>query len=167
MKPLILVSSKTGNTRIIAHGVADEIAGAVYMNAADLPEDLSGFGPVGLFFWCDRGMAPEDMKAAAQRLSGKEVACFATMGGCPQEERALAWMRNTSEELAAAGEGNVLKGTFLCQGRIDPELIERMNKMFGNGKPDPARDARRKAAETHPDRLDVLAAVEAWRKCFG
>ena len=165
-KPLLIVCSKTGNTRIIAHGVADSVPDAVLCTAQTLPADLSDFGPVGLFFWCDRGMAPEDTKAVAPKLAGKKIACFATMGGDPAEERAVAWMQKTSEALVAAAPGAELAGTFLCQGRIDPELFAHMSAMMG-GEVSPEREARRKAAEHHPDRLDVLHASQAWKRFFG
>lgn len=71
-KPLLIVSSKTGNTRVIAHAVADSLPDALLTTAEKLPEDLSGFNPVGLFFWCDRGMAPEDTKAVAPKLAGRK-----------------------------------------------------------------------------------------------
>ena len=87
-KPLLIVSSKTGNTRIIAHAVADSLPDALLTTADKLPEDFSGFNPVGLFFWCDRGMAPENTKAVAPKLAGKKIACFATMGGDPKAARA-------------------------------------------------------------------------------
>ena len=164
-QPLIVCSSSTGNTRIIAHAVADA-AGTVVTNAADLPEDLSAFNPVCLCFWCDRGMAPEDIKAIAPKFEKKDVACFCTMGGDPTTERSVAWMEKTAAELVDAGCANTLKATFLCRGRIDPELFARMTAMMG-GKEDPARQARRDASETHPDRLDVLNAQELYKKTFG
>ena len=164
-KPLLIVSSKTGNTRIIAHAVADSLPDALLTTAEKLPEDLSGFNPVGLFFWCDRGMAPEDTKAVAPKLAGKKIACVATMGGDPKAERALEWMKKTSEALVAAAPGAELAGTFLCQGRIDPELFAHMSAMMG-GEVSPEREARRKAAEHHPDRLDALNAAAAWQQFF-
>lgn len=164
-KTLVICSSGTGNTRIIGHAVADA-AGTVLTNPADIPADLSDVTNVALCFWCDRGMAPEDIKAVAPKLSGKKIACFCTMGGDPATERSAEWMQKTCLELAGAGAGNELVGTFLCRGRIDPALFARMTAMMG-GKEDAARQARRDASETHPDRLDVLHAVEVFEKAFG
>lgn len=163
--PLLVVSSKTGNTRIIAHGVADDLPQAQFFSAQEAPEDLSGTGPVGLFFWCDRGMAPEDIQAVMKRLKDRRVACFCTMGGDPASEKAQDWMCRTSEALVALGENCTLAGTFLCQGRIDPKLFDAMTKMAG-GMVSPEREARRQAADKHPDRMDVLHALEAWHRFF-
>lgn len=164
-QPLLIVSSKTGNTRIIAHGVADDLSHVQFFAAQEAPEDLSGTGPVGLFFWCDRGMSPEDIQAVAKRLKNRRVACFCSMGGDPTSEKALDWMHRTSEALVALGDNCTLVGTFLCQGRIDPKLFDAMTKMAG-GKVTPEREARRQAADKHPDRMDVVHAVEAWHRFF-
>ena len=162
-KTLVICSSGTGNTRIIAHAVADA-ANTLIVNAADVPADLSDVTNVALCFWCDRGMAPEDIKAIAPKLSGKKIACFCTMGGDPTTERSKEWIEKTARELA--GDANEIVATFLCRGRIDPALFARMSAMQG-GKADPEREARRDASETHPDRMDVLHAQEVFAKAFG
>lgn len=164
--PLIVISSRTGNTMILGHAICDALPGARLMRPEELPEDLSEFNPVLLGFWCDRGNAPEDMRAVAPRLEGKTVGCFATMGGNADSPKARAWIRETAEALVAAGRDNTLAGTYLCRGRIDPEVFERMTAMLG-GTVTPEREARRRAAETHPDRIDLQKGVELFRSIFG
>ena len=165
-KPLVVISSRTGNTMILGHAICDAMPGAVLVKPEALPEDLSGFNPILLGFWCDRGMAPEDIQAAAKKLEGKTIGCFATMGGNAETPEALDWMKRTSASLAAAGKNNTLAGTYLCRGRIDPALFERMTAMMG-GKVTPEREARRLASETHPDRMDLERGVERFRTIFG
>ena len=165
-RPLIVVSSRTGNTMILAHAICYALPGAELVRATALPEDLSPFNPVLLGFWCDRGAAPEDMVAAAKRLKGKRIGCFATMGGNPDDEKAKAWMAKTAEDLVKLGEGNELAETFLCRGRIAPSVFERMTAMMG-GVVTPEREARRQASETHPDRLDLARGAEIFRGVFG
>lgn len=164
LRPLVVVSSKTGNTRLAAHALVDAFPGARLVAAEEFdtfPEPLETFDTVFLGFWCDRGLAPEGIVRAAARLEGKRIGCFATMGGDPTSEKAIDWMRRTSEALAAAGRNNTLVARFLCRGRIDPAL-------FGEGYPaSPEREARRLASETHPDRLDLLWLTEAFQEAFG
>ena len=166
MKPLIVVSSKTGNTRVIARALQDALGACGYVNAADMPEDLADYNPIVLCFWCDRGMAPEDMAAAAAKIRARDIACFATLGGDPTSEQARAWMNKTSAQLVAAGEGNTLKTEFLCRGRIDPAVFEMMTAKAG-GKVTPERERVRRQSEAHPDRLDTLAAIQAYKSAFG
>ena len=165
-KPLIIISSRTGNTMAVGHAVCDALPGAVMVKPDAVPEDLTPYNPVLLGFWCDRGDAPEDMLAIAPRIHGKTIGCFATMGGDAEGERAKAWMRQTSEKLVNMGEGNHLAETFLCRGRIDPEVFQRMTEMLG-GTVTPEREARRKASETHPARLDLDRAASLFKSFFG
>ena len=79
-KPLIIISSRTGNTMAVGHAVCDALPGAVMVKPDAVPEDLTPYNPVLLGFWCDRGDAPEDMLAVAPRIHGKTIGCFATMG---------------------------------------------------------------------------------------
>ena len=165
-RPLIVVSSRTGNTMILAHAICDALPGALLVRPSELPEDLSPFNPVLLGFWCDRGHAPEEMIEAARRLHGKRIGCFATMGGNPEDRAAKDWMTKTAEALVKLGTGNELAETFLCRGRIDPSVFERMTAMMG-GVVTPEREARRQASETHPDRLDLARGAEIFRGVFG
>lgn len=161
--PLVVISSRTGNTMILGHAITDALPGAVLVRTGELPEDLSRFNPVLLGFWCDRGHAPEDMREAAKRFRGKRIACFATMGGNPEN---AAWMKKASEQLVNAGEGNELVETFLCRGRIDPAVFERMTQMLGEQAIE-EREHRRKESETHPDRSDLARGAEFFRSVFG
>ena len=166
-KALVVVSSRTGNTRIVGHAVADAL-GVEYVGALTYLENPAAYAecnPVVLGFWNDRGMAPEDMQAGAKRLAEKRIGFFATMGVDPKSERAVAWMEKVTEGLLALGRGNVAVTSLLVQGRIDPALFDRMTQMMG-GVVTPEREARRKAAETHPDRMDLLKAEEHFKAAF-
>lgn len=165
-RPLIVVSSRTGNTMILGHAICDALPGALLVKPSELPADLSPYNPILLGFWCDRGMAPDDMKDIAPRFEGKRIGCFATMGGNPDDAAAKDWMQRTAKALVEAGRGNELAGTFLCRGRIDPEVFERMTAMLG-GSISPEREARRRESETHPDRLDLARGAEMFRSVFG
>lgn len=171
-QPLIVVSSRTGNTMLLAQTLHDVFGGLLVRTDA-IPEDLSSFNPVMLGFWCDRGMAPDDMKAAARRMSGKRIGCFATLGGDPGTQKAKDWMAEVSNSLVESGMGNTLECTFLCRGRIDPKLFDAMSKklqaelpMEEAQKAARAREARRLASEHHPDRADLENVVEAFRQLF-
>lgn len=118
-KPLVVVSSRTGNTRTVAYAVRDALPGAELVAAEAMPESLSQYDPVILGFWCDCGRAPADMKRAAAKLAG----------------------------------------TFLCRGRIDPKLSQSMPVT-------PERAQRWSAAETHPNRMDLIAAAAYFAERF-
>ena len=163
-RALVVASSKTGNTMIVAHAIADAYTGGVLYTPENAPADLSGYDTVLLGFWCDKGDAPAAVAAFAEKLTGKKIGCFATMGGNALDPKAKAWMAKTCASLKEKGSSNELVATFLCRGRIDPALFEMMTKMAGGLTPE--REARRRESETHPDRLDCLAAVAAMAPLF-
>lgn len=161
-KPLIIVSSRTGNTRILAHAAADALQ-APLVSAQDAPEDLSGFNPVILAFWCDKGHAPEDMRAVARRLSGKDVGCLVTMGAAPDSAFGRDFLKTVPRALC--GANNRLCMTFASRGRIAQETFDRLTAFLG-GVVTPERLAEKAIADTHPDRLDVDGAVRAVTDAF-
>lgn len=74
-------------------------------------------------------------------------------------------MEKVTEGLLALGRDNVSVTSLLVRGRIDPALFERMTQMMG-GTVSPEREARRREAETHPDRMDLLKAEEHFLAAF-
>ena len=57
---------------------------------------------------------------------------------------------------------NEVMGRFICQGKIDPKLLEAMKKMFGTKVSkenfhavDEKRLERHRKASTHPDEQDL------------
>ncbi len=166
--PLIIISSRTGNTLTVGHAICDGLPGCVMMRPSELPEDLSAYNPVLLGFWNDNNDAPEEMKAVARRLSDKDIGCFATMGGNPETEEARQWMQRTSHSLVVAGQNNRLVRTFLCQGAIDTAMFSQMTSLLeGQYRNQVDPEENRKASQTHPDRLDLSKAVELFRGAFG
>lgn len=159
MTPIVVYTSKTGNTAIVAHAVADHFEAPCF-KACSAPENTDGFDTVILGFWNDAGRISEELKSFASRLSGKKIVCFATIGGDPQSPHAAEWMEATSTALVQAGSGNTLAATFMCRGRIDPELVKRMDAM-GGASSSPERRANREKSNTHPDRIDIENAVTA------
>lgn len=163
MKILIVYSSLTGNTKMVAEAIADEV-GTEALFAVEENPDAAVYDLVAVGFWVDKGTA--DAKAASYlpSLRGKKIALFATLGADPHSEHAQKSLQNAASLLDASNE---LVGTFICQGKVDPALIERMAKLFPEGHPhgmNEERRARHSAASTHPDAQDLLAARNAFAK---
>jgi flavodoxin len=161
-KPLIIVSSRTGNTRILAHAAADALR-APLVSADALPDDLTPFNPVILAFWCDKGRAPDDMIEAARRLEGKDVGCLVTMGADPASDFGRDFLEQAPRLLC--GSSNTLRMTFGCRGRISQAVFDRLTAMLG-GVVTPERQANKLASDSHPDRQDVEDAVGAVLEAF-
>ena len=87
MKLLIMYSSRTGNTRRLAEGIATylpefEVSLLPVEEADALPEADAYL--VG--YWADRGHADEKSQALIGRLAGKKVGLFGTLGGLPRRK---------------------------------------------------------------------------------
>ena len=162
MKMAVVCSSKTGNTRMIAHALSDAFDAPLF-TPQNAPENLAEFDTLLLGFWCDKGKSPEDMESFVQKIHGRHLGFFATLGGDSESERAKEWFAKTIDELLKAGGENSLLASFLCRGRIDPEIYAAMIQMMGGVETDEQK-ARRQASETHPDRVDLLNAVAVFSK---
>lgn len=161
MKTLVVYSSLTGNTKMVAEAVAAAAATKALFPVEESPA-VDSYDLVAVGFWVDRGTA--DTKAAAYLalLRGKKIALFATLGADPHSEHAKKSLANAAGLLDGS---NTLVGTFICQGKVDPALIARMAKHFPAGHPhgtNEERRARHAAASTHPDAQDLLAAKNAF-----
>ena len=154
MKTLIIYSSKTGNTRSIAEAIHEALPDSdiLPVENAPAPETLPGeYGMVCVGYWVDKGMP--DAK----------VALFGTLGAWPDSEHARDCIRKSEALLKEPERGNTVMGSFICQGKVDPRVVEMMNKVAADVHPmTPERKARLKEAARHPDDTDRARAKD----CF-
>ena len=157
MKSLIVYSSVTSNTKKVAEAIA-----AVFPKPADLyPVETApaadAYDVVALGFWVDRGTADQKAQAYLRTIHGKKIALFATLGAYPDSEHAAKSMANAAALLA---DDNELLGTFICQGKVTPRLVDKF-KDLPPGHPHamtPEREARHREAAKHPDTNDLEKA---------
>jgi flavodoxin len=160
---LIVYSSKTGNTRKLAEGIHRvlENSGFPARIAAVEEKPESGGAPWILAgFWADRGQADEKALGYIRSLENRRVGLFGTLGAYPDSEHARDLAKKTE---ALTAEKNTCLGSFLCQGKIDPALLERF-KSLPPDNPHAMTEERRKRHEEaakHPNDGDIVAAAEA------
>lgn len=116
---------------------------------------------VAVGFWVDKGTADSKAKEYLKTIRGKKVALFATLGYYPDSEHAANSLKNAA---AFMDESNQLIGSFICQGKVDPKLLEQFAKFPANHPHSltPERLARHKEAATHPDENDLENARSAF-----
>ena len=169
MSALIIYHSLTGNTRLLAEKLLAAYPDALLLTAEQAQGQLSRLHEaeaIFVGFWCDRGMIPQPIKALIPHLKNKKLGVFATMGGNPESDRAKDWFARQYDAIVGDDRGNTLDAHFLCQGKIDPALIERMKKLPGYQET-PESVARREKAATHPDENDLSELVRVFREGFG
>lgn len=155
----VVYATRTGNTKKIADAIA-AVVGATAQNLKDKPDVTADTVAVG--YWVDKGQPNEESAVFLRSLEGKRVFLFGTLGASPESPHAEDCKRAAR---ALVEERNTVIGEFLCQGAIDPALIE-MFKKFPEGHPHaPTAESRARwaAAATHPDAADVAAAEAAVR----
>lgn len=164
MKSLVVYSSLTGNTKMIAEAIREALGEeAVLMDVQENPS-AQACDLVAVGFWVDKGTADKKSAEYLQTIHGKKVALFATLGADPQSEHAKKSLENAA---ALLDDSNEVVGTFICQGKVDPKLIAQMEKMFSANHPhgmNAERKARHQMASTHPDAQDIVAAKAAFAK---
>ena len=121
MKALIVYSSRTGNTEKICRAAAEVIPGCDVFPVGDAPAP-DGYDLVGVGYWVDKGMPDKDAAAYLERLSGVRVALFGTLGAWPDSDHARECI--VKGEALLEGRNNTVFGTFLCQGKVDPRIVE-------------------------------------------
>ncbi len=160
MKVLVTWSSKTGNTKAVGEAISEVCpSDTTSCPIEEAPEGGADFDLLIVGYWVDKGQPDGKCRKFIKTLNGKKVAFFGTLGAYPDSEHARESMQK-AEDLA---EGNEVCGHFICQGKVDPKLLEMMAKMPGNPHPmTPEREARIEEAKKHPNEEDFENA----RKCF-
>lgn len=162
MNILIVYSSKTGNTKRVAEAIAEELGTSAY-SVADAPS-TDGYDLVLTGYWVDRGAPNAEMKTYLSSLSAKRVALFATLGASPDTPHAKD---SLDAGRALLPTGTECVGAFICQGKVDPALVEMMKSMFPQGHPH-AMTAERlagiDAASAHPNEDDLRRARDYFSK---
>lgn len=163
MKSIVVYSSVTGNTKMVAEAIAEELGAEQAVFPVDqAPIDVA-CDLIAVGFWVNRGSA--DIKTAKylEQLKNKNVALFATLGAYPDSQHAIDSIKNAAQIL---DESNTVVGSFICQGKVNPKLVEKMAEKFPKGHSHEItaeRRERHKAASTHPDENDLMNA----KKEFG
>ena len=161
MKSMVVVSSKTGNTRQVAQAIFDVLPDPKQLFSVEEAPDPEEYDFLALGFWVDKGTADAKARAYFEKVTGKKVGLFGTLGAYPDSDHA----RQSMERARALLEGNELLGDFLCQGRVDPKLVKMMAEKFKDDphhSMTPERKARLAEAEKHPDDADLKAAAETF-----
>jgi len=166
MKTLVAYSTLTGNTKKVAEEIGKAIANSEVFDIADVKEldyDLIVVGS-----WIDKGTADKKSMDFIKTLSNKKVAFFFTLGAYADSDHAKK-SSDAIKELFLENNNEII-GQYYCQGAIDPKLMEQMRKMFPTDHPhavNPEREARWKAASTHPDAQDLKNAYDYFKNLLG
>lgn len=158
MNSIVVYSSRTGNTLKVAQAVYEALPSPRALYSVDEAPDPGAYDFIALGFWVDKGTADEKARRYLKKLKGKPIFfLFGTLGAYPDSDHGKKCMGNVK---ALAADNQIL-GTFLCQGRVDPEMIKWMEENLQDDPHHamtPERRARLREAERHPNADDLAAA---------
>jgi hypothetical protein len=141
--------------------VAEAIFEVLEKNAIIAPvataPDPHEFDLVIIGFWVIKGMPDNTANQYMAKILGKKVGIFGTLWAYRDSQHALDCMANAKELVAS----NKVLATFICQGKVDPKIIEAMSKVYPIT---PERKTRLKEAAKHPDLKDLADARAVFSK---
>ena len=154
----VIYSSVTGNTKMVAEAIAGAAADADIFRVQDAPVDLSAYDIVAIGYWLRLGQPdPLTLKYLA-KVQDSKVVFFQTHGAEPTSEHAITSFARAGYHL---GKGCEILGTFGCQGKINPAMLEkRKNAPADDPHGGAAAIERWKRAASHPDAADLAAAAQ-------
>ena len=166
MKSIVVYSSLTGNTKMVGEAIAEVLAPNCDIYKVEDNPDITGYDLVVVGFWVDKGTADAKASKFLKSIRNSRVAVYATLGAEPDSEHAKTSLQNGIDMLDSSNE---VMGRFICQGKIDPKLLEAMKKMFGTKVSkenfhavDEKRLERHRKASTHPDEQDLANAKKVF-----
>lgn len=164
MKALVVYSSLTGNTRKVAEAVAAVLPGCRPVPVAEAPENVEQYDLVAVGYWVDKGMPDKRTLAWLEGVKHARLAFFGTLGAWPDSDHARECMARGEAAAREPARGNTVLGSWLCQGKIDPRVLEVMARVAADVHPmTPERMARIEEAAKHPDDDDCRRAQEFFR----
>ena len=166
MKIAIVYKSVTGNTKLIAEAIKDELKEEEIVCIGE-PAEYIDADFIFLGSWTDKGMCCKEIADFCQRLSNKQIAYFGTAGFGGSEEYYESLYTRVKEIIPS---NNTVVDYFFCQGKMPMSIRDRYVNLITE-HPD---DAKLKVsienfdkALSHPDTTD-LENVKLWaRKLIG
>lgn len=128
MKVAVIYGSLTGNTKKLAEGVFNKIPSQFDKKLFNEKDDfnLDEFDTVICAFWVDRSNAHKAMKDIISSIRNKNVFLLGTMGFFPDSEHGVDSMNNA---LSLVDSSCNIIGYFMCNGKVDMNLLKRIGQM--------------------------------------
>ena len=126
-RTLVVYSSLTGNTKAVGEKIFEIIEGEKNIVSIDDIKNVNidNFQKIIIGFWVDKGSADKKTRDFIKSFSNKKVGYFGTLGADPESKHGNDVRERVSK---LCSEKNTLIGGFLCRGKIDPKLVEKMGK---------------------------------------
>ena len=164
MRIAIIYSSKTGNTKMIAEWIKENLQKEDIVYFGNPTEELPKADIYIIGSWTDKGNATNDIVEALKKIKNKKIAYFGTAGFGGSEEYYKKLFERVKVNIDSSNE---ILGYFYCQGKMPMQVKERYEQMIIQNP----EDAHLKVAienfdeaSIHPDEEDKNN-VKTWVEC--
>lgn len=167
MTYMVVYSSITGNTQMIAEAIKDALGEDGCLYHGKVGEILTQDADIVFAgFWVNKGSCAEEMKKYLKALENKKIALFGTAGFGGAEsyyETVLAEIKQ------CISKSNIIIDSFMCQGKMPHPILERYQKLHAD-QPENSNISgmidNYENAASHPDAKDVEAAKVFAKRIF-
>lgn len=160
MKVAIIYSSITGNTKLLAETIKNEIKEELVYFGKPINEEIDA----DIYFigsWTNKGDASNDIINFLKELKNKKIAYFGTAGYGGSTTYYDTLFSRVKQYIDSS---NTILGCFYCQGKMPIQIKERYIKMITENPNDKNLEVSLKNFEnalTHPDKND-LENIKKW-----
>jgi flavodoxin len=158
MKSMLVYSSRTGNTKKVAESLRAVMPAEADFYSVEQAPDPGGHDLLILGFWIDKGRPDKLMRDYFQRVHGRQVVFFFTLGDYPEGSPAARVAADTQNLLKE--NNNQVLGYFPCQGKVNPDFLEGLKRTHPSGHPPALIKARVEEAAKHPNDDELRRAKE-------
>lgn len=127
---MIVYSSITGNTEIIAKAIKDTLDkdSCIYFGK---PDEIADQDAPIIFvgFWVYKGSCSEEIKTYLRTLQYKKIVLFGTAGFDGSEEYYDAILEEVKQNIP---ESNKVIDSFMCQGKMPHSILARYLELYEN-----------------------------------
>lgn len=161
MKYSVVVSSRTGNTKMLADVISARLSGRNVIYTGSPADEAAEADFIFAGFWTDKGSCDDSVRRFLEKLENKTVFLFGTSGF----GQSPAYFEEILGRVKAfLPPSCTVAGTFMCQGKMPPSVRERYKAMLA-GNPDDekirAMIANFDTALSHPDENDLNSLKSA------
>lgn len=151
----IIYSSNTGNTKIIAEAINEELQNENIVYFGNATEEIPDADIYFIGSWTDKGSATEDIIEVLKKIKNKKIAYFGTAGFGGSEEYFKMLFERVKPNIDSSNE---ILGYFYCQGKMPMQVRTRYEQMLDKNP----EDSKIKLsienfdkALSHPDDSDI------------
>ena len=128
MTYMIVYSSFTGNTKVIAKAIKDALGKESCTYYGEIEGSVNHDADIVFVGFCvHRGSCTDEVKHYLESLENKKIALFGTAGFGGSKSYFEGILEKVKSYIP---ESNHIIGSFMCQGKMTKNVLERYSKML-------------------------------------